>query len=138
EVVDGGTGAAGRAVGGLSYSVPAAGKTGTTNDATDVWFVGYTPDVLTGVWTGMDQPQAITAGATGGGLAAPAWARCAGEYYEGDEYPTAWERPEDVAVRQISRWTGLAVTDDCPYIVGSVSDYFVEESAPEPGCEAPQ
>ncbi len=138
EVVDGGTGAAVRSVGGLSYSVPAAGKTGTTNDATDVWFVGYTPDVLTGVWIGMDQPQAITGGATGGGFAAPVWARVVRKYYEDHEYPTAWERPEDVAVRQISRWTGLAVTDDCPYIVGSVSDYFVEESAPEPGCEAPQ
>jgi penicillin-binding protein 1A len=100
--------------------------------------VGYTPDVLTGVWIGMDQPQAITGGATGGGFAAPVWARVVRKYYEDHEYPTAWERPEDVAVRQISRWTGLAVTDDCPYIVGSVSDYFVEESAPEPGCEAPQ
>jgi len=138
EVVDGGTGAAVRSVGGLPYSIPAAGKTGTTNDATDVWFVGYTPDVLTGVWIGMDQPQSISGGATGGGFAAPVWARIVRKYYEEHEHPQAWARPEDVAVRQISRWTGLAVTEDCPYIIGSVADYFVEDTAPEPGCQAPQ
>jgi penicillin-binding protein 1A len=138
EVVDGGTGSAVRTVGGLPYSIPAAGKTGTTNDATDVWFVGYTPDVVTGVWIGMDQPQTISGGATGGGFAAPVWARVVRKYYEEHPTPEAWARPEDVAVRRISRWTGLAVTDDCPYIVGSERDYFVEEVAPEPGCEAPR
>ena len=46
--------------------------------------------------------------------------------------------PADVAVRRISRFSGLAVTDDCPYRVGSVVDYFVGGTAPEPGCEPPE
>jgi penicillin-binding protein 1A len=140
EVVDGGTGYGARnpAVGNLSYDIPAAGKTGTTNDATDVWFVGYTPDVLAGVWIGMDQPQTIAGRATGGGFAVPIWARVVRKYYEEREAPEPWERPADVAVRRISRWTGTAVTDDCPYSVGSVPDYFVAEAAPVPGCDPPQ
>jgi penicillin-binding protein 1A len=140
EVVDGGTGYGARnpAVGNLPYTIPAAGKTGTTNDATDVWFVGYTPDVLTGVWLGLDEPRTISGGATGGGFAVPIWARVVRKYYDEREPPEPWERPADVEVRRISRWTGLAVADDCPYIVGSAPDYFVEDAAPEPGCEPPQ
>lgn len=140
EVVDGGTGYGVRnpAVGNLSYEIPAAGKTGTTNDATDVWFVGYTPEVLTGVWIGFDQPQAISGGATGGGFAVPVWARVVRKFYEDREPPQPWERPADVEVRRISRWTGQAVTEDCPYGVGAVTDYFVGEAAPEPRCDPPQ
>ncbi len=140
EVVDGGTGYGARnpAVGNLPYTIPAAGKTGTTNDATDVWFVGYTPDILTGVWMGLDQPETIAGGATGGGFAVPVWAQVVRKFYEDKEPPPAWERPADVEVRRISKWTGTAVTDDCPYGVGSVLDYFVDEAAPEPGCEPPQ
>ena len=46
--------------------------------------------------------------------------------------------PTDVAVRHISRWTGQAVTDDCPCIAASYTDYFVASAAPEEGCEAPE
>ncbi len=139
EVVDRGTGYNVRnpAVGNLPYSVPAAGKTGTTNDATDVWFVGYTPDVLVGVWLGFDQPKQIMRGATGGGLATPVWAQVVRKYYETHEVSPEWARPQDVVMRNISRWTGTAVSDDCPYIVGSYADMFVADAAPEPGCEPP-
>jgi penicillin-binding protein 1A len=139
EVVDRGTGYNVRnpAVGNLPYSIPAAGKTGTTNNNTDVWFVGYTPDLLAGVWLGFDQPKSIMAGATGGGLAVPVWARVVRKYYENHPIPEPWERPEDVVVRRVSGWTGKAVTDDCPYAVGAEPDYFLASSAPEPGCEPP-
>ena len=69
-----------RVQGGLPYQVPAAGKTGTTNDGTDVWFTGFTPNLLATVWFGMDAPIPIFSlgpgkrQATGGGLAAPVWA----------------------------------------------------------------
>lgn len=55
----------------LNY--PAAGKTGTTNDARDVWFVGYSPELTCGVWCGFDQPRPIGAGAAGSTLALPIW-----------------------------------------------------------------
>ena len=50
---------------------PIAGKTGTTNDEKDVWFVGFTPDLVVGVYMGYDKPRHLARGATGGHLAAP-------------------------------------------------------------------
>jgi penicillin-binding protein 1A len=61
-----GTGTAVREVG-----KPIAGKTGTTNDEKDVWFIGFSPDMVVGVYLGYDKPRQIARGATGGGLAAP-------------------------------------------------------------------
>ncbi|MGH8673636.1 MAG: transglycosylase domain-containing protein, partial [Burkholderiales bacterium] len=49
----------------LPSSIPVAGKTGTTNDNTDVWFIGLTPDIVAGVWLGFDKPKMITPGAAG-------------------------------------------------------------------------
>jgi penicillin-binding protein 1A len=140
EVVDRGTGYPARnpQVGNLPYSIPAAGKTGTTNDATDVWFVGYTPDIVAGVWLGLDQPQRIMRGATGGGLAVPVWARVVRSFYQDREHPKEWERPSSVVTRRVSRWTGKAVTDDCVYASDSFIDYFLASAAPTPGCEPPE
>ncbi|HZS65289.1 MAG TPA: penicillin-binding protein 1A [Xanthobacteraceae bacterium] len=50
---------------------PIAGKTGTTNDSKDVWFIGFTPDLVVGVYLGYDKPRSLGHGATGGGIAAP-------------------------------------------------------------------
>jgi penicillin-binding protein 1A len=139
EVVDRGTGYNVRnpAIGNVPYTIPAAGKTGTTNGNTDVWFVGYTPDLVAGVWLGLDQPRTITSGATGGGFAVPVWARVVRKYYEDREPPTPWERPDNVVTRHISSWTGKVVAEDCPYIARSYTDYFVRSAAPEPGCDPP-
>ena len=67
-----GTGASIRGRIGLPYEVPAAGKTGTTNESTDLWFNGFTPNLQATVWFGMDQPQPLYAGATSG-EATPVW-----------------------------------------------------------------
>ncbi len=72
DVVNLGTGGAVRSRAGLPYSVPAAGKTGTTNRSTDLWFNGFTPNLQAAVWFGMDQPQPLYAGATSG-EATPVW-----------------------------------------------------------------
>ena len=64
-------------------NVPIAGKTGTTNDNVDVWFVGMTPDLVAGVWLGFDRPKTIMKGAVGGPLAAPIWGQMIGRYYAG-------------------------------------------------------
>jgi penicillin-binding protein 1A len=52
---------------------PVAGKTGTTNDQHDAWFMGYTPDLLAGVWVGYDDQRSLGASGTGGHVAAPVW-----------------------------------------------------------------
>lgn len=69
DAVERGTGIAARRV--VPMSVPLAGKTGTSNDNVDVWFVGMTPDLVAGAWLGFDTPRMITPGAAGGSLAAP-------------------------------------------------------------------
>src|SRR5262249_59425597 len=67
-VVDYGTG---NAIRGWGVTGPVAGKTGTTNNGTDVWFVGYTPSLVAGFWFGFDAPRAISNDASGGGVGAP-------------------------------------------------------------------
>jgi len=68
QVINHGTGAAARTMG---FRRPAAGKTGTTNDAKDAWFAGFTPNLLTVVWTGFDQKEVL--GLTGAQASLPAW-----------------------------------------------------------------
>jgi penicillin-binding protein 1A len=81
------------AVRAAGLTVPAGGKSGTTNDYTDVWFIGYTRELVSGVWIGFDQPQTIKAGAQGGRLAAPAWAAFMREVYDRRPPPGDWAIP---------------------------------------------
>ena len=57
------------------FTLPAAGKTGTTNDYHDAWFVGYTPKLVAGVWVGYDQPKTIVGNGYAAELAVPMWGR---------------------------------------------------------------
>ena len=86
-------GTATSAVRAAGFTLPAAGKSGTTNDYTDVWFIGYTHELVAGVWIGFDQPQTIKPGAQGGRLAAPAWAAFMREIYERRPSPGDWAMP---------------------------------------------
>ncbi len=72
DVVDAGTANRARALG---FTLPAAGKTGTTNDFVDAWFVGFTPSLVAGVWVGFDTPRTIIKNGFAGHLAVPMWAR---------------------------------------------------------------
>jgi penicillin-binding protein 1A len=134
DAVDTGTGHNIRApgVGNVSYALPVAGKTGTTNDGTDVWFAGYTPDLVAVVWLGFDNPRNIVGNATGGGYAAPIWADfirpvyfgrggAAAELETGELRPGAlrpipapWSRPEGLTTATIDRQTGKLLTEWCP------------------------
>jgi penicillin-binding protein 1A len=105
-----GTGASVRQGG---FRAPAAGKTGTTNDGTDAWFVGYTSEVVTGVWVGFDERQPIGPSATGGRLAAPVWTRMMLRYYEGRPRPASWTRPSDVLEGMIDSGTGFLLLTGC-------------------------
>ncbi len=90
-VIHGGT--ATSAVRSSGFNLPAAGKTGTTNDFTDVWFIGYTKEMVAGVWMGFDNPQTIMPSAQGGRYAAPAWAAFMKEVYDRRPSPGDWTMP---------------------------------------------
>ena len=70
QVLTRGTAASARSLG---FKLPAAGKTGTTNDYKDAWFVGYTSTITCGVWVGFDQPITIIPHGYGAALALPVW-----------------------------------------------------------------
>lgn len=124
DVVDRGTATSAiRGTGALPYDIPAAGKTGTTNDYTNVWFSGFTPNLMATVWFGMDQPKTIYRGATGGADAAPVWAEFMKEVYLGDEEedgqpllprPEAWPMPSELTTRMVDRTTGKLASEWCP------------------------
>ncbi|MGQ0712487.1 MAG: transglycosylase domain-containing protein [Gemmatimonadaceae bacterium] len=111
SVVDHGTGYAVREAGARG---PIAGKTGTTNDGADVWFVGYTPTMAAGFWFGHDQRVSLGGYASGGSTAAPAWA----EFFvngwrerpDGDE----WDPPSSMVPVAIDAYTGELAGAWCP------------------------
>jgi penicillin-binding protein 1A len=126
DVVETGTGTAARR--GLPDALPVAGKTGTSNENADVWFVGYTPDLVAGVWLGFDQRQTIMRGAFGGTLAAPIWAQFARAAYRQRPLPPAWPVPEGLVAVRVRRGDGSPVPGDSSD--ASVTEYFVEGTEP--------
>ncbi len=94
--------------------LPAGGKTGTTNDGMDVWFIGFTPDLVTGVWMGFDRKQPIMRDAQGGRLAAPAWAAMMKDIYERRKVPFGWPMPAGLISHDIDRSTGYLPNATCP------------------------
>ena len=148
NVVEAGTGATAiRVVAGLPTEVAAAGKTGTTNDATDVWFNGFTPNLLATVWFGMDIPEEIRPLATGGGDAAPVWGNFMRRVYYGDPnaegssfqtpllpIPEPWPVPEGLSTRQIDRTSGKRSSEWCPQN-NQIMELFLPGTEPEEYCD---
>ncbi|HET7040215.1 MAG TPA: PBP1A family penicillin-binding protein, partial [Gemmatimonadales bacterium] len=115
------------------FTIPAGGKTGTTNDGTDVWFVGFTPELVTGVWIGLDQPQKIKARAAGGLLAAPAWTTFMKEVYERRAAPALWPRPSGLIAFDIDNTTGYRFTPFCPSQARDI-EWFLPGTQPTEYC----
>ena len=109
DVINAGTAYKARADG---FTLPAAGKTGTTNDYVDAWFVGFTPSLVAGVWVGFDQPQTIVSGGYGGDLAVPVWADFMKAATKGDK-PVWLKPPPDVVSVQICRMSGRRPASNC-------------------------
>lgn len=109
-VAEGGTGSGLRELG---FAAPAGGKTGTTNDFHDAWFVGYTSRLSAGVWIGLDQPDRIMDGAYGGKIAIPVWHDLMTEAvrigYDFTEFPD----PGEVISMELCRETGLLPGTPC-------------------------
>ena len=130
EVVNSGTASVIRNRG---FWLPAAGKTGTTNDNKDVWFIGLTPDVVTGVWLGFDRPRQIMAGAGGGRLAAPVWSEIMEGAYASRAAPAPWAPPGNVVSAQVDERTGYLATGNCPPDDIRI-EYFLIGTEPEMYC----
>ena len=128
-VVDRGTG---RPVRDAGIRGPVAGKTGTTNDGTDVWFVGYTPTLVASVWFGADDPQPLGWNASGGRMAAPVWARFLRDGWHSPEDDSAWVPPSGIETKQIDIGTGKLASNWCG---PSRREFFVRGSAPKQSCE---
>jgi membrane peptidoglycan carboxypeptidase len=115
--------------------VPTAGKTGTTNAQQDVWFVGFTPDLVGSIWIGFDQPRSIVGNASGGRLAAPIWGRIMRATYQHRDRPDAWPVPRGVTTAQVDRRTGAVIAAGCPPPSGETfREVFLSGTVPASSC----
>ncbi|MDB4905842.1 MAG: penicillin-binding protein family [Gemmatimonadetes bacterium] len=119
---------------GSQFGLPAGGKTGTTNDGNDVWFVGYTSDLVAGVWMGFDRPEKIKGNAQGGVLAAPAWTAFMREAYRRKPAPPDWPRPAGIVSTEVDISTNLLRSPYCPAEV-IARDYFIAGTEPTRVCD---
>src|SRR5262245_24487460 len=117
------------------FMLPAAGKTGTTNDYHDAWYIGYTPHLTAGVWVGYDQPRTIIGRDYAADLAVPLWARFMKQATANDK--ADWfTRPSGVTTARICRLSGKLATDSCHDDQKSLAYYenFVAGTEPTETC----
>jgi penicillin-binding protein 1A len=98
-----------------------AAKTGTSQDAVDMWFVGFTPTIVAGLWVGYDQPRSLGSHETPGRLAAPVWADFMRRALRGLN-PEPMPIPEGVFPARVNYWTGLPTDDGDPE---GIREYFI-------------
>ncbi len=129
SVVQEGTGRRVRALG-----RPTAGKTGTTNDLFDAWFVGYTPDYITGVWVGHDHLEPLGKGETGSRAASPIWLGFMERVLEGKPVKS-FQVPKGVVFTRIDAETGLLPISETSR---TIYECFKEGTVPEKHSESAQ
>ena len=142
DVIDSGTANRARAMG---FKLPAAGKTGTTNDFVDAWFVGFTPSLVAGVWLGFDTPRTIVTNGFAGQLAVPMWTAFMKEATK-DAAPEWFKPPRDVVAVEVCRLSGSLPGESCrnaawvgptgeiTYKSMVYTEYFVRGTEPEHTC----
>jgi 1A family penicillin-binding protein len=128
DVVDYGTAYRARQEG---FTLPAAGKTGTTNDYVDAWFVGYTPNLATGVWIGFDKPRTIISNGFAGELAVPMWARFM-KVATATHKPDTFKAPQGVMPVNVCRLSGQLPGEACDRVI---TEYFVRGAVPTQTCQ---
>ena len=140
DVVDEGTGSGVRRMG---FTLPAAGKTGTTNDHRDAWFLGFTPALATGVWVGFDRPRTIVRNGYAGDLAVPLWTRFMQAATSGDG-PRWLQPPPGLELVPVCVVSGLLPSPGCLHAPadngdgvsrpGVRAEYFLEGTRPRQFC----
>lgn len=113
------------AIPGLGFTRPASGKTGTTNDYSDAWFIGYSPQLVCGVWTGVDERRSLGAGVTGSTAAIPIWVKTMLPAHKG--LPVRdFAIPEGIKTEPLCSESHLFATNKCPK---KVFEYFYGDAA---------
>jgi penicillin-binding protein 1B len=120
----------GRSLKDLGINFPVAGKTGTTNDFHDAWFVGYTPELLALVWVGYDQAKPLPG--SGARVALPIWAELINDVRQ--HLSGGWFKvPSGLVEKEICNESGqLAIAYACPR---TGREFFLEENAPHENCQ---
>jgi penicillin-binding protein 1A len=143
DVLDRGTAWTARREG---FRLPAAGKTGTTNDYFDSWFVGYTPSLVTGVWIGYDQPKTIVGNGYAAELAVPLWGRFMAAATKTAK-PERFPMPGTISTARICLLSGKLAGEGCRDVVSvseegeitrgshEYTEYFVRGTEPTEYCE---
>jgi penicillin-binding protein 1A len=121
DVVESGTGRRVKSIG-----RPVAGKTGTTNDTRDAWFVGFTPSLITGVWIGFDQEKNMGRQEVGGRAAAPVWLYFMEKVLK-DKPVESFPVPEGIVFIKVNAKTGLRVQTEGP---GIIDECFLDTASP--------
>jgi penicillin-binding protein 1A len=121
-VIERGTG-----VGARSLGWPLGGKTGTVDDYTDGWFVGFDPDITVGVWVGFDQKRSLGNGQDGASVALPIWREFMQAYIEDRPVPEGFVPPNNIVMVHVDATTG-AVTE--PWAVDAIQEAFIAGSQP--------
>jgi 1A family penicillin-binding protein len=131
DVINAGTGAQARTLG---FRLPAAGKTGTTNNYNDAWFIGYTPNLVVGVWVGFDTPHTIMRNGFAATIAVPLWAKFMAEATQGDK--PEWLRvPDSIVAADICPESGRLATSNCGQ---HRRQYFISGTQPVDYCNLHQ
>ncbi len=104
-----------------------AGKTGTTNDIKDTWFMGFNPDIVTGVWMGFDQPDSLGRQESGGSSSLPIWVDYMRLALKDKSDLGAYKKPEGIVTRRIDATTGELMPDDK---AGGIPEVFDQNNLP--------
>lgn len=124
----------GTATAALALGRPVAGKTGTTNDHKDAWFIGFTPQLLVAVWVGFDNPRPLGRGETGGRAALPIWLRVMREALRGQP-KLPFPQPAGVVQQRIDPRSGLLAA---PGAVEAIDEVFVQGTEPQQQAPEPE
>jgi penicillin-binding protein 1A len=109
---------------------PIGGKTGTTDDYTDAWFIGFDPDITIGVWVGYDQKRTLGPAATGAEIALPIWIDIMKAYIGDRKDPPKFEPPGNIVFLSVDRLSGELSTDGA---AGAITEAFIAGTQPGSG-----
>ncbi|MEI7904688.1 MAG: PBP1A family penicillin-binding protein [Candidatus Firestonebacteria bacterium] len=105
------------------------GKTGTTDNQSDVWFVGFTSDLVCGIWVGFDDHRSLGQVISSGNTPVPIWAELMRDYYI--DPPADFQKPDGIVSIKIDAETGLLAGSKCKNII---EDYFIKGTEPTKVC----